>query len=59
MNSFLFYSNLILLSFFPLITIVVSGGALEVFCVRFLGSDTRPELRLARIVAFGFIWTLF
>lgn len=59
MNLFLFYSNLILLSFFPLITIVVSGGAMELFCVRLLGSDSRPELRLARIVAFGFIWTLF
>jgi hypothetical protein len=59
MNLFLFYSNLILLSFFPLITIIVSGGAMEVFCIRFLGSDTRTELRLARIVAFGFIWTLF
>ena len=28
MNLFLFYSNPILLSFFPLITIVVSGGGL-------------------------------
>jgi len=59
MNSFFFYSNLILLSFFPLATLLVAGASLEVFFHRFFGTGSRPELRLARIVAFGFIWVLF
>ena len=58
MNSLLFYSNLILLSFFPLLSLLVAGASLEVFFHRFFGTGSRPELRLARIVSFGFIWTL-
>jgi len=58
MNSFFFYSNLLLLSFFPLLTLLASGSAMEVFSARFFGSAISPELRLARIVAWGFVWTL-
>jgi len=59
MNLLIFYSNLILLSLFPLATLLVAGASLEVFFHRFFGSGIRPELRLARIVALGFSWTLF
>ena len=58
MNSLLFYSNLILLSFFPLLTLLVAGASLEVFFHRYFGSGSQPELRFARILVFGFIWTL-
>ena len=59
MTSVLFYSNLILLSFFPLLTLLVAGSSLEVLFARFFGTGSRVELRLARIVALGFVWTLF
>ena len=59
MTSVLFYSNLILLSFFPLVTLLVAGSSLEVLFARFFGTGSRVELRLARIVALGFVWTLF
>ena len=58
MNSFLFYLNLFILSFFPLVTLLVAGSSLEVLFARFFGTGSRPELRLARIAALGFVWTL-
>lgn len=57
MNAFIFYFNLIVLSIFPLITILASGGAVELFSSRFFASPLSAEVRLARVIAWGIIWT--
>jgi hypothetical protein len=58
MGNALFYLHLFILSFFPFVAILVAGVGLEVFLRGVFQKTVPPELRLARIVALGFVWTL-
>lgn len=58
MDAIFFYSTLFILGFFPLLTVLVAGGGLEVLLRGVFQNPVQPELRLARVVALGFVWTL-
>ena len=58
MEAILFYTTLFLLGFCVFFAVLAAGGGLEVFLRGVFQKTVPPELRLARIVALGFVWTL-
>ena len=58
MEALLFYATLFVLGFFPFLAVLAAGGGLEVLLRGVFQNPVHPELRLARIVALGFVWTL-
>jgi hypothetical protein len=58
MEAILFYSTLFVLGFFPFLAVLVAGCGLEVLLCGVFQRSVHPELRLARVVALGFVWTL-
>jgi hypothetical protein len=57
--NYLFYIELIALSFFCLLGVLPAGLAIDLLVGHlFSNADTKPELKIARVICFGFLWSL-